>query len=80
MVTSFGYLTIPAVALLSTAFLGFVRVGEEIENPFGYGKLEGGFQISNTLKLSNSLFVLGLFKISMILIWITFVIKSLLPS
>lgn len=37
LVSAFGYITIPAVALVSTAFLGFLRVGEEIENPFGYG-------------------------------------------
>ncbi|EGG00840.1 uncharacterized protein MELLADRAFT_79152 [Melampsora larici-populina 98AG31] len=36
LVTSFGFITIPATALVGTAFLGFLRVGEEIENPFGY--------------------------------------------
>ncbi|KAG0146134.1 hypothetical protein CROQUDRAFT_657763 [Cronartium quercuum f. sp. fusiforme G11] len=36
LVAPFGYITIPAVALVSIAFLGFLRVGEEIENPFGY--------------------------------------------
>lgn len=36
LVTSFGYITIPATALVGIAFLGFLRVGEEIENPFGY--------------------------------------------
>ncbi|KAI8449813.1 Bestrophin, RFP-TM, chloride channel-domain-containing protein, partial [Phakopsora pachyrhizi] len=33
---TFGYLTIIAVFLVSFAFLGFLAVGEEIENPFGY--------------------------------------------
>ncbi|KAH9822562.1 Bestrophin, RFP-TM, chloride channel-domain-containing protein [Melampsora americana] len=36
LVTSFGFITIPATALVGIAFLGFLRVGEEIENPFGY--------------------------------------------
>ncbi|EGG00843.1 uncharacterized protein MELLADRAFT_79151 [Melampsora larici-populina 98AG31] len=36
LVTSFGFITIPATALVGIAFLGFLRVGDEIENPFGY--------------------------------------------
>jgi predicted membrane chloride channel (bestrophin family) len=36
--STFGYVTIPATALISIAFLGFLKIGEEIENPFGYGK------------------------------------------
>ncbi|CCM03451.1 uncharacterized protein FIBRA_05584 [Fibroporia radiculosa] len=33
-----GWLTIPATALLSFIFFGFLVAGEEIENPFGYDK------------------------------------------
>ncbi|KAH9822563.1 Bestrophin, RFP-TM, chloride channel-domain-containing protein [Melampsora americana] len=36
LIHTFGFCTIPATALVSIAFLGFMRVGEEIENPFGY--------------------------------------------
>ncbi|WAQ91011.1 hypothetical protein PtA15_13A411 [Puccinia triticina] len=36
LLSTFGYVTIPATALIAIAFLGFLRIGEEIENPFGY--------------------------------------------
>ncbi|EGG00846.1 uncharacterized protein MELLADRAFT_111510 [Melampsora larici-populina 98AG31] len=36
LVNTFGLCTIPATALVAIAFLGFMRVGQEIENPFGY--------------------------------------------
>ncbi|KAA1064728.1 hypothetical protein PGT21_012779 [Puccinia graminis f. sp. tritici] len=36
LMSTFGYVTIPATALISIAFLGFLKIGEEIENPFGY--------------------------------------------
>lgn len=36
LISTFGYVTIPAVALIAIAFLGFLQIGEEIENPFGY--------------------------------------------
>ncbi|KNZ62294.1 hypothetical protein VP01_1289g1 [Puccinia sorghi] len=38
LLSTFGYVTIPATALISISFLGFLKIGEEIENPFGYGK------------------------------------------
>lgn len=36
LVNTFGICTVPATALVAIAFLGFMRVGQEIENPFGY--------------------------------------------
>lgn len=36
IVGSFGYVTIPATFVLAFAFMGFLTIGEEIENPFGY--------------------------------------------
>jgi ion channel-forming bestrophin family protein len=36
--TAFKWLTIPATAILSFIFFGFLVAGEEIENPFGYDK------------------------------------------
>jgi len=36
LLSTFGYVTIPATALISISFLGFLKIGEEIENPFGY--------------------------------------------
>lgn len=36
LLSTFGYNTIPAVTLVAIAFLGFLQVGQEIENPFGY--------------------------------------------
>ncbi|QRW26275.1 bestrophin protein [Rhizoctonia solani] len=33
-----GYITIPATAIASFIFFGFLAAGEEIENPFGYDK------------------------------------------
>ncbi|KAH9444638.1 hypothetical protein MJO28_013328 [Puccinia striiformis f. sp. tritici] len=36
LMSTFGYVTIPATALISITFLGFLKIGEEIENPFGY--------------------------------------------
>lgn len=35
---TFGYVTIPAVAVASFLYLGFVAAGEEIEQPFGYDR------------------------------------------
>ncbi|KAG8719951.1 hypothetical protein FRC08_001552 [Ceratobasidium sp. 394] len=35
---SFGYVTIPATAIVAFFFFGFLAAGEEIENPFGYDK------------------------------------------
>ncbi|KII84012.1 hypothetical protein PLICRDRAFT_180029 [Plicaturopsis crispa FD-325 SS-3] len=35
---TFKWLTIPATAILSFIFFGFLVAGEEIENPFGYDK------------------------------------------
>ncbi|KAG8905444.1 hypothetical protein FRB99_008941 [Tulasnella sp. 403] len=35
---SFKYLTIPATAIATFVFFGFLVAGEEIENPFGYDK------------------------------------------
>ncbi|KAG9094866.1 hypothetical protein FRC06_010405 [Ceratobasidium sp. 370] len=35
---SFGYVTIPATAIVAFFFFGFLVAGEEIENPFGYDK------------------------------------------
>ncbi|KAI0764800.1 Bestrophin, RFP-TM, chloride channel-domain-containing protein [Fomes fomentarius] len=34
--SSFGYLTIPATAFASFLLLGFLEIGQEIENPFNY--------------------------------------------
>lgn len=34
--TAFGYLTIPATAFASFLYLGFLEIGQEIENPFEY--------------------------------------------
>jgi len=34
--TAFGYLTIPATAFGSFLLLGFLEIGQEIENPFNY--------------------------------------------
>jgi putative membrane protein len=36
MVKDFGWITIPAVALVGFTMLGIQSIGEEIENPFGY--------------------------------------------
>lgn len=36
--TPFRYLTIPATAIATFVFFGFIVAGEEIENPFGYDK------------------------------------------
>ncbi|KAG9016000.1 hypothetical protein FRB90_003891 [Tulasnella sp. 427] len=36
--TPFKYLTIPATAIATFVFFGFLVAGEEIENPFGYDK------------------------------------------
>ncbi|KAJ7056306.1 UPF0187-domain-containing protein [Mycena amicta] len=36
VVTSFGYLTIPGTAFASFLLLGFLEIGQEIENPFQY--------------------------------------------
>ncbi|GAA5902012.1 hypothetical protein JCM6882_000168 [Rhodosporidiobolus microsporus] len=33
---SLGWLTVPAVAICSVLFLGFLRLGDQIENPLGY--------------------------------------------
>jgi len=35
---TFGYITIPSVAVASFLYLGFVAAGEEIEQPFGYDR------------------------------------------
>ncbi|EUC60697.1 bestrophin protein, partial [Rhizoctonia solani AG-3 Rhs1AP] len=35
---SLGYIAIPATAVASFIFLGFLAAGEEIENPFGYDR------------------------------------------
>jgi len=34
--SAFGYLTIPATAFTSFLLLGFLEIGQEIENPFNY--------------------------------------------
>jgi len=34
--TAFGYLTIPATAFAAFLYLGFLEIGQEIENPFEY--------------------------------------------
>ncbi|KAK7024777.1 Bestrophin, RFP-TM, chloride channel-domain-containing protein [Favolaschia claudopus] len=36
VVSSFGYLTIPGTAFAAFLLLGFLEIGQEIENPFGY--------------------------------------------
>ncbi|KAF7356016.1 hypothetical protein MVEN_00931000 [Mycena venus] len=36
VVGSFGYLTIPGTAFAAFLLLGFLEIGQEIENPFGY--------------------------------------------
>ncbi|KAF8217206.1 UPF0187-domain-containing protein [Mycena galopus ATCC 62051] len=36
VVESFGYLTIPGTAFAAFLLLGFLEIGQEIENPFGY--------------------------------------------
>ncbi|KAJ7227738.1 UPF0187-domain-containing protein [Mycena haematopus] len=36
VVSTFGYLTIPGTAFTAFLLLGFLEIGQEIENPFGY--------------------------------------------
>ncbi|PLW50987.1 hypothetical protein PCANC_08162 [Puccinia coronata f. sp. avenae] len=36
LVGTFKKITIPATGLIAFAFLGFLKIGEDIENPFGY--------------------------------------------
>ncbi|KAJ7069973.1 Bestrophin, RFP-TM, chloride channel-domain-containing protein [Mycena amicta] len=38
IVSTMGWLTIPATIILAFVFFGFLVAGEEIENPFGYDK------------------------------------------
>ncbi|KAF7297823.1 hypothetical protein MKEN_01406100 [Mycena kentingensis (nom. inval.)] len=38
IVSTMGYVTIPATILIAFVFFGFMVAGEEIENPFGYDK------------------------------------------
>jgi predicted membrane chloride channel (bestrophin family) len=35
-VGAFKKIVVPATALIAFAFLGFMKIGEDIENPFGY--------------------------------------------
>ena len=38
LVTTLGWVTIPAVAVVAFIFIGFLVAGEEIENPFGFDR------------------------------------------
>jgi predicted membrane chloride channel (bestrophin family) len=42
VVSSFGYLTIPGTAFAAFLLLGFLEIGQEIENPFGYDENDLG--------------------------------------
>ncbi|CAE6451650.1 unnamed protein product, partial [Rhizoctonia solani] len=50
---SLGYVTIPATAVASFIFLGFLAAGEEIENPFGKAEYQIQFSMQLTMAIQN---------------------------